>query len=76
MAVCFHICSSFPLCCNPWPQPIQLCYGVVSSLCRAAIFYFFSGPINRNETTADFRFGFMDGLICKIKFPSRMQISG
>lgn len=67
----------FPLCCNLWLQPTQLCYGVVSSLCRTVIFFiFFSGPINRNKTTADFRLGFVDGLIWRIKIPSRVQISG
>lgn len=66
----------FPLCCNLWPQPTQLCYGVVSPLCRIAIFFiiilFFSGPINRNKTTADFRLGFVNDLIWRIKIPSRM----
>lgn len=65
----------FPLCCNLWPQQAQLCYEVVSSLCRTAIFLF-SEPINRNKTAADFRLGFVGDLIWRIKIPSRMQIAG
>lgn len=74
MAACFHIYSVFLSAVTCGLSPLS-CVTEWFHLCRAAI-YFFSGPINRNKTTADFRFGFMDGLIWRIKNPSRMQISG